>query len=109
MLQRWQELRQDDGFSRMLRSEMLCHGREGLLLEGQELLLRQGREGNRAQLLRRQQPMRSCATAANARKLASLLRQSKSPGSCDRGILLCAEHVRQLGGASPLHNVMDVK
>jgi hypothetical protein len=21
----------------------------------------------------------------------------------------CAEHVRQLGGASPLHNVMDVK
>ena len=22
---------------------------------------------------------------------------------------LCAEHVRQLGGASPLHNVMDVK
>ena len=27
----------------------------------------------------------------------------------DRTFLLCAEHVRQLGGASPLHNVMDVK
>ena len=25
------------------------------------------------------------------------------------GLCLCAEHVRQLGGASPLHNVMDVK
>ena len=25
------------------------------------------------------------------------------------GSLLYAEHVRQLGGASPLHNVMDVK
>jgi hypothetical protein len=24
-------------------------------------------------------------------------------------LFLCAEHDRQLGGASPLHNVMDVK
>jgi len=26
-----------------------------------------------------------------------------------RPFLLCAEHVYQLGGVSPLHNVMDVK
>src|SRR4051794_13729597 len=39
------------------------------------------------------------------------------PTACkrDRGlthrgaVLLCAEHVRQLGGASPLHNLMEVK
>ena len=24
-------------------------------------------------------------------------------------VVLCAEHVRQLGGASPLHNLMEVK
>jgi len=34
--------------------------------------------------------------------------ESGSPRSADRRVL-CAEHVRQLGGASPLHNVMDVK
>jgi len=26
-----------------------------------------------------------------------------------RAIFVCAEHVRQLGGESPRHNVMDVK
>jgi hypothetical protein len=29
--------------------------------------------------------------------------------SKERPFYWCAEHVRQLGGASPLHNVMDVK
>jgi hypothetical protein len=31
------------------------------------------------------------------------------PALKEQALFWCAEHVRQLGGASPLHNVMDVK
>ena len=33
----------------------------------------------------------------------------KAGSDSDPAFLLCAEHVRQLGGESPLDNLMDVK
>jgi hypothetical protein len=34
---------------------------------------------------------------------------SEGGGSLDLPTPMCAEHVRQLGGESPLHNLMEVK
>jgi len=34
---------------------------------------------------------------------------SRRGASCSPLFLVCAEHVRQLGGGSPLHNLMEVK
>jgi hypothetical protein len=41
--------------------------------------------------------------------LKPLCSEDRREAEYDLPFFLCAEHVRQLGGASPLHNVMDVK
>jgi hypothetical protein len=35
--------------------------------------------------------------------------EGSASGHYRAAVSLCAEHVRQLGGASPLHNLMEVK